>query len=284
MAFPRSSSLLFSAAALLLSVACQRAPAPVPDETPELAPPAPSSSLIATPLDHVSTGYTNEMQAENFTRETGELGIQQLSKHIEEGEPAQENRGAPPPMTEAEKKERLEQLKEMRQEFTRMRRGIDGARDKSVALPGSTAAIIPGRESGVLLGAVLDSPGVWSGAYGGAVETGERVVSDAAVWAELWGRLSRETPPEIDFTKTRIAAVFPGPRPTSGFRARLIGIAVEKERYLLRWFEEGPGAGEAVTDGATAPFLLVSVPADERAIRWDKARRKPDGAEGPKRK
>jgi hypothetical protein len=270
-------------ASLLLGAACKRAPVETPAETPDLAAPAPSSSLVVTPLDGASTGYTNEMQAANLTKETSELGIQQISKNIEEGDNGAENRGAPPPLSSVEKKERMDQLKEMRQEFTRMRRGIDGARDKSVALTGSTAAIITGRESGGMLGAVEDAPGVWSGAYGGAVETGELVVSDAAAWTELWGRLSRETPPAVDFATTRVAAVFVGPRPTSGFRARMIEIAVEKERYLLRWYEEGPAPDETVADGATAPFLLVSVPKDDRAIRWDKVRRG-SGSEGPKRK
>ena len=223
------------------------------------------------------------MQAANLSRETSELGIRQISRNIEEDEAGQESRPAPPPMTAAEKKARMAELKEMRLEFTRMRRGIEGARDKSVSLPGTTAAIIPGRQSGGLLGAAEDAPGVWSGAYGGAVETGERVVADAAVWAELWGRLSRESPPAVDFAATRVAAVFVGPRPTSGYRARLIGIAAEPTRYLLRWYEEGPGEGEAVAEGATAPYLLVSVPKDDRAIRWDKVRRS-GGAEGPKRK
>jgi hypothetical protein len=268
------------AAALLLGAGCKRAPAPAPEETPELSPPEPSSSLIVTPLDSATTGFTNEMQAANLTKETADLGIQQISKHIEEGQSGQERRGPPPPLSEVEKKERLEQLKEMREEFTRMRRGIDAQRDKTVALPGSTAAIIKGRESGGVLGAVEDGPGVWSGAYGGAAETGERVVETAAAWAELWGRVSRETPPAVDFEKTRVAAVFVGPRPTAGYLARLIGIEVEPTRYVVRWYEEGPGQGEAVADGATAPFLLVSVPKDERAIRWDKKRR----AEGPKTK
>lgn len=268
------------AAALLLGAACKRAPAPVPDETPDLAPPEPSSSLVVSPLDSATTGFTNEMQAANLTKETSDLGIQHISKHIEEGQGEAERRGPPPPLSEVEKKERMAQLKEMREEFTRMRRGIDAQRDKTVSLPGNTAAIIKGRESGGILGAVEDGPGVWSGAYGGAVETGERVVSDAPAWAELWGRVSRETPPEIDFSKTRVAAVFVGPRPTSGYRARLIGIEVEPTRYLVRWYEEGPGQGEAVADGATAPFLLVSVPKDDKAIRWDKKRR----TEGPKTK
>lgn len=280
MAAPRLRPFLVLAAALLLGAACKRAPEPVVEETPELAPPEPSSSLIATPLDSATTGFTNEMQAANLTKETTEMGIQHISKHIEEGAPGRDPRASPPPLSAVEKKERMEQLKEMREEFTRMRRGIDAQRDKTVALPGSTAAIIKGRESGGILGAVEDGPGVWSGAYGGAVETGERVVADAAAWAELWGRVSRETPPELDFSKVRVAAVFVGPRPTSGYRAKLIGIEVEPERYLLRWYEEGPAADEQVAEGATAPFLLVSVPKDEKAIRWDKKRR----AEGPKTK
>lgn len=255
-----------------------------PAETPELAPPEPSSSLIATPLDSASTGFTNEMQAANLTQETSELGIQHISKHIEEGDPGQERRGPPPPLSDVEKKERMEQLKEMREEFTRMRRGIDAQRDKTVALTGSTAAIIKGRESGGIVGAAEDAPGVWSGAYGGAVETGELVVADAAAWAELWGRVSRETPPAVDFEKTRVAAVFVGPRPTAGYRARLIGVEAELTRYLVRWYEEGPAADEAVADGATAPFLLVAIPKDEKAVRWDKIRRRADGTEGPKRK
>ncbi|MCR4294395.1 MAG: protease complex subunit PrcB family protein [Elusimicrobia bacterium] len=280
MGLRRRNPFLALAAALLLGAACKRAPAPVVEETPELAPPEPSSSLIATPLDSASTGFTNEMQAANLTRETTEMGIQHISKHIEEGAPGRDPRAAPPRLSKVEKKERLEQLKEMREEFTLLRRGIDAQRDKTVALPGTTAAIIKGRESGGILGAVEDGPGVWSGAYGGAVETGERVVADASAWAELWGRVSRETPPEVDFGKTRVAAVFVGPRPTSGYRAKLIGIEVEPTRYLVRWYEEGPAADEAVAEGATAPFLLVSVPKDERGIRWDKKRR----AEGPKTK
>lgn len=276
----RTNRLAVLAAALLLSAACKRAPVEVPAETPDLPPPESSAALVVTPLDNATTGFTNEMQAAHLSRETNELGIQHISKHLDEGDADRADAGPPPPMSAVEKKERLEQLKEMSSQFSRMRRGIDAHRDKAVVLPGSTAAIIPGRKSGGTLGVEEDSSGVWSGAYGGAVETGERVVADPAVWAELWGRLSRETPPAVDFAKTRIAAVFVGPRPTAGYRARLIGIAVEKERYLVRYYEEGPGPGEAVAEGETAPFLLVSVPADERAIRWEKKRR----SEGPKTK
>jgi hypothetical protein len=174
----------------------------------------------------------------------------------------------------------MDQLRSMTTQFTRMRRNIDGERDKSVALPGQVAAMIKGRQSGGALSVEEEGPGRWSGPYGGAVEAGERVVETAAAWTELWSRLTRETAPAVDFQTTRVAAVFAGTRPTAGYRARLIEVLEQKDRYLVRWLEEGPGQGEAVADGETAPFLLVALPKDARPVRIEKVRR----TEGPKRK
>jgi len=276
----RSRAGLTLAAALLLGAACKRAPVEVAPATPDLAAPEPSSALIVTPLDRAATGYTNEMQAASLTAETDELGIEDVGKHAGGGDDLQGER--PPPDTPAQRKQRIAELKAMTKEFTRMRRTIDDDRDKSVVLTGQTAAIIKGRESGGMLGAVEDSPGVWSGAYGGAVETGERVAADNAVWTELWGRVSRETAPPVDFAKNKVAAMFVGARPTSGFRARLIGVEAEPTRYVVVWMEEGPAPDETVAEGATAPFLLVTVPKDDRAVRWEKTRDR--RTERPKRK
>lgn len=119
-------------AALWIGAACKRAPdaaseAPVP----ELAAPAPSSTFVSTPLDTASTGYTNEMQAENLRKEAAEM----------EGPP----QGPPPPLSKAEVRERRRRLRELTRELERMRRGMEGGRDKSVTLPGDTVSPIPGQ-------------------------------------------------------------------------------------------------------------------------------------------
>ncbi len=280
----RSSRLLALSAALALA-ACERAPetaAPAP--TPELAPPEPSATLVASPLDSAATGYTNEMQAAAMLEESADMGIEQISRR---GDPA---RPLPPEpaliltaeekrLRDARRKERLERARQMRLDYTVLRRNAE-AEDKSVALSGSTVAVIAGRESGGLVGVAEDAPGVWSGAYGGAVDGGDRVIEDAPAWAELWGRLSRETPPAVNFSTHRVAAVFAGHRPSGGYRARLVAITREGERWLVRWIEEGPGAGETPPEGETAPFLLAVLPKDERAVRCEKIRR----PIGPKRK
>ena len=287
MAAPKPRPALILAAALAFGAACKRAPVAAPAETPELAAPAPSSTLVVTPLDTATTGYTNEMQAAALSKETVEMGIEQFSRDARAGDGPPRQSVQAPYLTDEDRKQRtkdrkarLARARALTLEYTRQRRNMDADRDKSVMLLGSTAGIISGRESGNVIGVALDAPGVWSGEYGGAVETGDRVIEAAAVWTELWGRLSRETPPEVDFSKNRIVAIFAGPRPTPGYRAHLIGIVAEPTRYVVRWYEEGPAPDEITGDGASAPFLLVSVPKDDQAVRCEKIRR----AEGPKRK
>ena len=82
------------------------------------------------------------------------MGVRHISKHYEEGGPPQPRSGPPAPLSDIERKERLEQLRDMTRQFTRLRRGIDGARDKSVTLPGDTAVMIPRPASGGPLDAV----------------------------------------------------------------------------------------------------------------------------------
>lgn len=287
MAAPRPELRLVLAAALTLGAACKRAPASAPTETPELAPPAPSASLVTTPLDSATTGFTNEMQAKAISKETNEMGIDGIDREYRQGDPAPKAAvPQPPPDPEARQRreytqaEKIKQAHALQLQYRKMRRDMDAATDRSVAITGSTASMISGRESGGVVGVDQDAPGVWSGAYGGAVDDGDRVVETTAAWNELWGRLSRETPPSIDFEKNRVAAIFAGHRPTPGYRARLVSVAAEPERWLVRWYEEGPAPDEAVGEGETAPFLLVTVPKDEKAVRGEKIRR----SIGPKRK
>lgn len=260
--------------AALACAACKRAPeqAAAP-ASPDLAPLPPSSALVVTPLDNAATGFTNEMQAANLSKQTADLGIQHITKHHDESNEDDAPTGPPPPLSDVEKKERLEQLRTMTKQYSKMRRSIDADRDKSVSLPGATAAMIPGRKSGGALSVEEEAPGRWSGPYGGAVEPGERVIEAAGPWNELWSRLSRETPPAVDFEKTRVAAIFAGTRPTAGYRARLVEVLEQKDRLVVRWLEEGPAPGEAVAEGETAPFLLVSLPKDARPVRIEKIRR-----------
>ena len=84
-------------------------------------------------LRTASTGYTNEMQAENLRKQAAEM----------EGPP----QGPPPPPSKAEIRQRRQRLRELTRELSRMRSGMDSAQDKSVALPGDTVAPLPKQEA-----------------------------------------------------------------------------------------------------------------------------------------
>lgn len=283
MAAPRSRLPVVLAAALALA-ACKRAPEPASAPTPELAPPEPSAGLVTSPLDGAATGYTNEMQAKAMVEESAELGIESIDRR---GDPS---RPLPPEpaliltaeekkQRDADRKARLERARALRLQYTQLRRNMEGE-DKSVAIIGSTVAVIAGRESGGLVGIEQLAPGVWSGAYGGAVDGGDRVIEGKEDWLELWGRLSREEAPAVDFATHRVAAIFAGHRPTGGFNAHLVGISREKDRWVVRWLEDGPALGEIPPEGETAPFLLAVLPKDDLPVRVEKIRR----PIGPKRK
>ncbi len=112
--------------------ACRREPVEKPAHTPELSAPAPSASLVPSPLDWATTGYTNEMQAEKLAKEREELGIQAVG----------------PDTTEDSGRADLEQLKALRRGFTRANKDLAAEKDKSVAIDGSTVAVIPSRAQG----------------------------------------------------------------------------------------------------------------------------------------
>ncbi|MBI3288173.1 MAG: hypothetical protein HYZ74_01500 [Elusimicrobia bacterium] len=108
----------------MLLAACRRAPEPPAEPTPELEPPPAVSSILKTPLNAATTGYTNEAQAESLRAEM--MGA----------------REDPPAPRKPSQKERLSQMRDMTQQFSRIRRDMEDAREKSVALPGGTPVLL----------------------------------------------------------------------------------------------------------------------------------------------
>ncbi|MEK7390414.1 MAG: hypothetical protein AAB036_12040 [Elusimicrobiota bacterium] len=129
-------------AAVHFGAACKRASRVHVDEPPErLSAPNPSSSLVSTPLDGLTTGYTNEMQAELLRKETEEMG----------GSPKTVSH----PLSKQEIDVKRQRLRELTRELARMRQRMEAANDKSVVLPGRTVDLIPRREKS---GESMDAP------------------------------------------------------------------------------------------------------------------------------
>lgn len=147
----RNSGL--AVAAILLAAACGRKPAPpAPDPAQGVSLTAPASSTIVTPLAAETTGYTNEMQAENLRAQAAELGISRLAKPSTPGAFDNDNE----PHRTITYQEGIERTREMAAEAEAERRSIEGDKNKSVALPTPTPGMLTPNKEGA---PIADSSG-----------------------------------------------------------------------------------------------------------------------------
>jgi hypothetical protein len=138
----RNSGLVVAA---LVLAACGRKPAPsAPDTAAGVVLSAPSSSTIASPLGAETTGYTNEMQAQNLRDQAAELGISRLAKPSIPGGFDNSNE----PHRTITYQEGIERTREMAAEAEAERRSIEGDKNKSVALPTPTPGMISPNKEG----------------------------------------------------------------------------------------------------------------------------------------
>jgi hypothetical protein len=66
-----------------------------------------------------------------------------------------------------------------------------------------------------------EKPMEWKGQYGGPIEAGTLVASDAGAWTRLWLMLGQDAP-VLDFKKYFAVAVFAGERPTGGYTVEFL--------------------------------------------------------------
>jgi hypothetical protein len=143
----RSSGLAGAALLAALAAACGRkpaAPAPDPSGGVSLAAPTPSSATVASPLGAETTGYTNEMQAQNLRDQAASLGISRLAKPSVPGGFDNSNE----PHRTITYQEGIERTREMAAEAEAERHSIEGDKNKSVALPTQTPGVLTPNKEG----------------------------------------------------------------------------------------------------------------------------------------
>lgn len=134
-----------AAAALLLAAACGQKPAaPEPDPAGGVTLAAPSSSTIVSPLAAETTGFTNEMQAQNLREQAAELGISRLAKPSIPGGFDNDNE----PHRTITYQEGIERTREMAADAAAEQRAIEGDKNKSVALPTPTPGMLTPNKEG----------------------------------------------------------------------------------------------------------------------------------------
>ncbi|MBI4676771.1 MAG: protease complex subunit PrcB family protein [Elusimicrobia bacterium] len=166
--------------------------------------------------------------------------------------------------------ERRARFKAYIEQLKALREALIGDGHRPVPISGNTAKLLaaPPKDAGPL--ADGEAPAGWSGSYSGSHEAGTRTVSDADAWRKFWTRLSQEPIPRVDFSRHRVAAVFMGHRPTTGFRVEILGASPSPSALVVRYRETVPAPGDRPRETATSPYALLAVPAGPLPVRFKK--------------
>jgi PrcB C-terminal len=91
--------------------------------------------------------------------------------------------------------------------------------------------------------------------------------------ADLLDYLERSMPgqrihlPQIDFARREAILVAAGPRSSTGYDLRVLGVRERGDRIVVTVRERTPSLGEPVTPKVTYPFRLLTVPRSEKSLR-----------------
>ena len=141
----RNKRLAGAALAAALATGCKRPPeAPTPADGVTLDAPAPSSTVVTSPLANGASVYTNEMQAQNLRDQAAALGISGLAKP---STPGNENEMEGPHRT-ITYQEGIERTAAMTRQAMSERHAIEGDKNKSVSIPTETAGVLPANSEG----------------------------------------------------------------------------------------------------------------------------------------
>jgi PrcB C-terminal len=73
--------------------------------------------------------------------------------------------------------------------------------------------------------------------------------------------------PRIDFPRREVILVAAGPRSSTGYELRILGVRDSGDRIVVTVRERTPSLGEPVAARVTYPFRLISVPRSDKHLR-----------------
>lgn len=99
------------------------------------------------------------------------------------------------------------------------------------------------------------------------------VVRTAAEWSKIWTEHgAMEKPPEVDFARSTVIAVFAGTRPTAGHSVEITRIEKEAAGLVVTYVERAPGPDQMAAQVLTSPFHIVRTEAHEGPVRFTRTR------------
>ena len=112
-------------------------------------------------------------------------------------------------------------------------------------------------------GAPLPFMPLCRGSYGGVTERRFVLINALEEWKELWAEIKGNVipippPPEVDFSRQAVVAVFQGLQRSGGYSISVEAIIETADRVKVEVREQEPGPRSLVTMALTSPWEVVT--------------------------
>ena len=93
-------------------------------------------------------------------------------------------------------------------------------------------------------------------------EPREVVIRTQADWQAFWKAHSTQPAPVVDFSKSVVAGVFLGMRPTGGYGVLIRAVRRTATGAVVEYLSSTPDKNQMVIQMLTSPFYLIAMPGD----------------------
>jgi hypothetical protein len=93
-------------------------------------------------------------------------------------------------------------------------------------------------------------------------EPREVIIRTQAEWQTFWKTHSTQPAPVVDFSKSVVAGVFLGMRPTGGYGVSIRTVRRTSTGAVVEYLSSTPDKNQMVIQMLTSPFHLIAIPAD----------------------
>lgn len=103
-------------------------------------------------------------------------------------------------------------------------------------------------------------------AYQGKEEKSYEVIKDNASLEKLYTAINDTQVPKVDFSKSRIVALFLGQRTSGGYAIKVKNVSEKGNKIYVAVEETKPKPGDRVTMAITNPFTIVKINSTKEII------------------
>ena len=126
--------------------------------------------------------------------------------------------------------------------------------------------------AGILLCAVfvqtITFSTVASGVSSQIDEPREVIIRTQADWQAFWKTHSTQPAPVVDFSKSIVAGVFLGMRPTGGYGVTIRTVRRTPTGAVIEYLSNTPDKNQMVIQMLTSPFHLIAIPMDTGKVEF----------------